>query len=78
MVSLDVPVHAAVDADRRQAIRRAHTATHLLHHALHGILGKHAQQAGSKVEPDRLRFDFANPEAVGRERLRSASRRPST
>ncbi len=69
VVSLDAPVHAAVDADRRQAIRRAHTATHLLHHALHGILGKHAQQAGSKVEPDRLRFDFANPEAVGRERL---------
>ena len=70
-VSLDAPVHAAVDADRRQAIRRAHTATHLLHHALHGILGKHAQQAGSKVEPDRLRFDFANPEAVGRERLQA-------
>ena len=43
----------------------------MLHHALHGILGKHAQQAGSKVEPDRLRFDFANPEAVGRERLRA-------
>jgi alanyl-tRNA synthetase len=42
-----------------------------LHHALRTILGKHAQQAGSKVEPDRLRFDFANPEAVGRERLRA-------
>ena len=70
-VGLDVPVHAVVDAQRRQAIRRAHTATHLLHHALHGILGKHAQQAGSKVEPDRLRFDFANPEAVGRDRLRA-------
>ncbi len=70
-VNLNAKVHAAVDAHRRQAIRRAHTATHLLHHALHGILGKHAQQAGSKVEPDRLRFDFANPEAVGRERLHS-------
>jgi alanyl-tRNA synthetase len=42
-----------------------------LHHALRTILGKHAQQAGSKVEPDRLRFDFANPEAVGRDRLRA-------
>ena len=68
-VNLNAQVTAAVDAERRQAIRRAHSATHLLHHALHRHLGKHAQQAGSKVEPDRLRFDFANPEAVGRERL---------
>jgi alanyl-tRNA synthetase len=68
-VSLNGSVTAIVDAQRRQAIRRAHTATHLLHHALHRHLGKHAQQAGSKVEPDRLRFDFANPEAVGKERL---------
>ncbi len=64
-------VRAEVDADRRDAIRRAHSATHVLHHALHSHLGKHAQQAGSKVEPDRLRFDFANPEAVGRDRLRA-------
>ncbi|WP_337175675.1 alanine--tRNA ligase [Paludisphaera sp.] len=62
---------ATVDAGRRQAIRRAHSATHLLHNALHKHLGKHAQQAGSKVEPDRLRFDFSNPEAVGKERLQA-------
>jgi alanyl-tRNA synthetase len=68
-VTINEMVDAEVDAGRRQAIRRAHTATHLLHHALRTILGSHAQQAGSKVEPDRLRFDFANPEAVGRERL---------
>jgi alanyl-tRNA synthetase len=71
MVTVNEEAHADVDRSRRQAIRRAHTATHLLHHALQSLLGKHAQQAGSKVEPDRLRFDFANPEAVGRDRLRA-------
>jgi alanyl-tRNA synthetase len=70
-VALNTGVRATVDAPRREAIRRAHSATHVLHHALHTHLGKHAQQAGSKVEPDRLRFDFANPEAVGRDRLRA-------
>ncbi len=70
-VTVQEKVRAEVDAPRRDAIRRAHSATHLLHHALRTILGKHAHQAGSKVEPDRLRFDFANPEAVGRERLRA-------
>jgi alanyl-tRNA synthetase len=70
-VTVREKVQAEVDADRRDAIRRAHTATHLLHHALRQILGQHAQQAGSKVEPDRLRFDFGNPEAVGRDRLRA-------
>jgi alanyl-tRNA synthetase len=74
VVAVSDTVVAEVDAGRRAAIRRAHTATHLLHHALYTILGKHAQQAGSKVEPDRLRFDFSNPEAVGRERLRAIER----
>src|SRR5579864_1750778 len=69
-VHLNDYVRAEVDAVRRDAIRRAHSATHVLHHVLRLHLGKHAQQAGSKVEPDRLRFDFANPEAVGRDRLR--------
>lgn len=70
-VVLGTRATARVDAERRQAIRRAHTATHVLHHALQRHLGRHAQQAGSRVEPDRLRFDFANPEAVGRDRLRA-------
>ena len=73
-VALNAEARAEVDEPRRRAIGRAHSATHVLHHALHVHLGKHAQQAGSKVEPDRLRFDFANPEAVGRDRLDAIER----
>jgi alanyl-tRNA synthetase len=62
-------VTARVDRGRRQAIRRAHSATHLLHHALRDTLGQHAQQQGSKVDGDWLRFDFTNPEAVSSEQL---------
>jgi len=57
-------VQASVDKARRQAIRRAHSATHLLHHALQKYVGKHAQQQGSKVDEDWLRFDFTNPTAL--------------
>ena len=53
-------VTASVDKDRRKAICRAHTATHILHHALQQHIGSDAQQRGSKVSPDDLRFDFAN------------------
>jgi alanyl-tRNA synthetase len=63
-------VNASIDVDRRNRIRRNHTATHLLHAALRSTLGDHAQQAGSLVAPDRLRFDFTNLEPVGAERLR--------
>lgn len=62
-------VTARVDARRRQGIRRAHSATHLLHAALRKILGEHAMQQGSKVDDDILRFDFANPSSVSAEDL---------
>jgi alanyl-tRNA synthetase len=62
-------VTATVDASRRLGIRRAHSATHLLHHALQKHLGKHAQQQGSKVDRDWLRFDFTNPGAIAADKL---------
>ncbi|MCA9042236.1 MAG: alanine--tRNA ligase, partial [Planctomycetaceae bacterium] len=63
------PVTAEVKPDRRSGIQRAHSATHILHHALHRVLGKHATQRGSKVQQDELRFDFAHRAPMTREEL---------
>ena len=62
-------VQAEIVADRRAGIRRAHSATHLLHHGLHSVLGDHAVQRGSKVEDDVLRFDFSHSAAVTADEL---------
>jgi len=69
-LSLSQTVTASVDCARRTALGRAHTATHLIHAALKQVLGPHANQAGSLVEPDRLRFDFSHFSALTRDELK--------
>jgi len=69
-VVTDQAVHASVDQDRRVATARSHSATHVLHATIKQVLGDHAQQAGSLVQPGRLRFDFPHFEAVHDDDLR--------
>ncbi len=68
-LKVDDVVCAAIDVERRKAIMRAHSATHLLQKALKSVLGDHVHQAGSLVEPDRLRFDFSHYSAVTPEEM---------
>ncbi|MXZ73098.1 MAG: alanine--tRNA ligase [Acidobacteria bacterium] len=67
-------VTASVDAVRRDAIRRNHTATHLLHATLRTVVGEHVRQAGSLVAPDRLRFDITHHEPVTHAQVREIER----
>ncbi len=68
-LKVDDVVLASIDVERRKAIMRAHSATHLLQKALKSVLGDHVHQAGSLVEPDRLRFDFSHYSAVTAEEM---------
>jgi alanyl-tRNA synthetase len=68
-------VRVEIDEARRRDIARNHTATHILHHELRSLLGGHVEQAGSLVEPDRLRLDFTHGQALAREETDEVERR---
>lgn len=69
-LNLGDKVKAAIDEARRRKIVNNHTATHLLHWALHQVLGEHTKQAGSVVEPNRLRFDFSHHKSLTPDEIR--------
>jgi alanyl-tRNA synthetase len=73
-LALGDTVHLQIDAERRDRLRRAHSATHLLHAALRHRLGDHVAQKGSLVAPDRLRFDFSQPRAMGADDIQAVER----
>ena len=68
-IKVEDVVCASIDVERRKAVMRAHSATHLLQKALQSVLGDHVHQAGSLVEPDRLRFDFTHYSALTAEEI---------
>ena len=74
-LSVGDTVTASVDYERREQIRRNHTATHLLHAALREIIGPHVRQSGSLVAPDRLRFDFTHMSPLTRDEIRAVQDR---
>lgn len=73
-ISVGDEVETKVDAHRRQAIERNHTATHILHASLKKVLGDHVRQKGSYVGPERLRFDFTHFEAMTPDQIREVER----
>lgn len=70
MLQIGDKLNAVIDHDRRQKIANNHTATHLLHWALHLVLGEHVKQAGSVVDASRLRFDFSHHKALSLDEIR--------
>jgi alanyl-tRNA synthetase len=77
-VSVGDPALATIDTERRWDIMRNHTATHVLHAALREQLGNHVHQAGSLVEPNRLRFDFTHSQPIREDELREIERRANS
>ncbi|MCL2628436.1 MAG: alanine--tRNA ligase [Oscillospiraceae bacterium] len=73
--SVDDKVNSQVDEKRKDAIKRAHTATHLMNEALRNKLGDHVNQAGSLVEPDKLRFDFTHFSALTSDEIADIEKR---